>query len=57
MVANQHISKTLIDERVTELHRASGAPRVARRESRPSRLRRFAHIRRRATEPISSTPS
>lgn len=57
MVANHHISQLLINERVTDFHRASGGHRAAPRRRRPSRLRRFALTRRRAIKPISSSPS
>ncbi len=57
MVANHHISKLLIDERVADFHRASGGHRTAARQTKPSRLRRFALTRRRAFKPIPSNPS
>jgi hypothetical protein len=57
MVTNHHISKLLIDERVADLHRASGGHHTASRQAKPSRLRRFALTRRRAFKPISSNPS
>ncbi|MGZ4165092.1 MAG: hypothetical protein ACXVRW_10035 [Solirubrobacteraceae bacterium] len=57
MVTHHHLSKLLIDERVTELRNASaGHRRVERAETRPRR-RRLAFRRRRAIRPISSSPS
>jgi hypothetical protein len=57
MVANHHISKLLIDERVAEFHRAPGGHRTASREPKPARRRRFALTRHRAIKPTSSSPS
>jgi hypothetical protein len=57
MVANHHISQLLINERVADLHRASGGHRAASRRPRAWRMRSFALTRRRAIKPISSSPS
>jgi hypothetical protein len=57
MVTHHHISKLLIDERVSELHNAAaGQPRVKPIRVRPRR-RRFGLRRRRVAKPISPSPS
>jgi hypothetical protein len=57
MVTHHHISKLLIDERVSELHDAAAGPRRVKPPGLRSRRRRFALGRRRVVKPISSNPS
>jgi hypothetical protein len=57
MVTHHHISKLLIDERVSELRSAATGERTVKAPRSRSRRRRFALKRRRVVKPISPGPS